>query len=78
MLKPTDVTDPTVISRNALVTVLLKAGAMTLTVKGQALGTAAAGEPVDVLNTLTKKILHGVARSDGTVEIVTATTVASL
>jgi flagella basal body P-ring formation protein FlgA len=78
MLKPTDVTDPTVISRNALVTVLLKAGAMTLTVKGQALGTAAAGEPVDVLNTLTKKILHGVARSDGIVEIVTATTVASL
>ena len=60
-------------------TVLLKVGAMTLTVKGQALGTVAAGQPVDVLNTITKKILHGVARADGTVEIVTATTtVASL
>jgi flagella basal body P-ring formation protein FlgA len=79
MLKPTDVTDPTAVSRNALVTVTLKVGTMTLTVKGQALGTVAAGQPVDVLNTVTKKILHGVARADGTVEIVTATTtVASL
>lgn len=79
MLKPADVTDPTAVSRNSLVTVLLKVGAMTLTVKGQALGTVAAGQPVDVLNTITKKILHGVARADGTVEIVTATTtVASL
>jgi flagella basal body P-ring formation protein FlgA len=80
MLKPTDVGDPTVVTRNSLVTVTLKAGAMTLTVKGQALSTAAAGEPVDVLNPVSKKILHGVAKPDGTVEIITAsaTTVASL
>ena len=51
---------------------------MTLTVKGQALGTASAGQPVDILNTVTKKVLHGVARPDGTVEILTATAVASL
>ena len=38
---------------------------MTLTVKGTALTTAAIGEPVDVLNSVTKKILHGVARADG-------------
>lgn len=79
MLKASDVGEPTVVTRNALVTVILKAGAMTLTVRGQALSTAAAGEPVDVLNTLTKKVLHGVARADGTVEILSAaTTVASL
>ena len=79
MLKASDVGEPTVVARNALVTVILKAGAMTLTVRGQALSTAAAGEPVDVLNTLTKKVLHGVARADGTVEILSAaTTVASL
>ncbi len=41
---------------------------MTLTVKGQALSTVSAGHAVDVLNTVTKKILHGVARPDGTVE----------
>lgn len=77
MLKPSDVGEPTVIGRNDLVTVVLRAGAMTLTIRGTALGTAAAGEPIDVLNVSTKKVLHGVARPDGTVEIVT-TTVASL
>jgi flagella basal body P-ring formation protein FlgA len=78
MLKATDVADPKVVTRNTLVTVLLKSGPMTLTIKGTALTTAAVGEPVDVLNTVTKKILHGVARSDGAVEIVTATSVAGL
>jgi len=74
MLKATDVTEPKVVTRNTLVTVVLRSGPMTLTVKGTALTTAAVGEPVDVLNSVTRKILHGVARSDGAVEIVTATT----
>ena len=78
MLKASDVAEPTVVTRNAMVTVVLKAGAMTLTVKGQALGAAAAGDLVDVLNTTTKKVLHGIALPDGTVSIPTATTVASL
>ncbi|MEO6012932.1 MAG: flagellar basal body P-ring formation chaperone FlgA [Devosia sp.] len=78
MLKATDVADRTVVTRNSLVTVILKAGAMTLTVRGTALGTVAAGAPVDVLNAATKKILHGVARSDGAVEIVTGITTAGL
>lgn len=78
MLKATDVTSPKVVTRNSLVTVLLKSGPMTLTIKGTALTTAAVGEPVDVLNLTTKKMLHGIARADGAVEIVTATTVAGL
>lgn len=78
MLKASDVRVPTVISRNSIVTVVLQAGAMTLTVTGTALGTVAPGEAVDVLNPVTKKILHGVARADGTVEIPTALTVAGL
>jgi flagella basal body P-ring formation protein FlgA len=73
MLKASDVTDPKVVTRNAPVTVVLRSGPMTLTVKGTSLTTAATGEPVDVLNTVTRKILHGVARADGAVEIVTAT-----
>ena len=74
MLKASDVTEPKVVLRNTLVTVVLRSGPMTLTVKGTSLSTAAVGEPVDVLNTVTKKILHGIARPDGAVEIVTATT----
>ena len=78
MLKATDVTEPKVVTRNSIVTVILKSGPMTLTVRGTALTTAAAGEQVDVLNLATKKILHGVARQDGSVEIVTAMNVAGL
>lgn len=74
MLKATDVMAPIVVTRNSLVTVLLKTGAMTLTVKGTALGSASAGQPVSVLNSVTRKILNGVARADGAVEIPTATT----
>lgn len=78
MLKASDVMAPIVVSRNSLVTVLLKTGPMTLTVKGTALANASAGQSVDVLNSVTRKILHGVARADGAVEILTATAVAGL
>jgi flagellar basal body P-ring formation protein FlgA len=78
MLKASDVAAPTVVTRNKLVTVLFRMGPMTLTVQGQALGNAAAGEAVDVLNTATKKVLHGVARPDGGVDIPSTLTVAGL
>jgi flagella basal body P-ring formation protein FlgA len=69
VLKPEDVGEPTVVLRSAMVTALLKVGPMTLTVKVQAMANASAGQPVEVMNTLTKKILHGTAQSDGTVTI---------
>lgn len=69
MLKPSDVGEPTVVTRNGMVTALLKAGPMTLSVKVEALANASAGQPVEVMNLLTKKILHGVAQADGTVAI---------
>ncbi|HWA20264.1 MAG TPA: flagellar basal body P-ring formation chaperone FlgA [Devosia sp.] len=78
MLKASDVGPPTVVSRNAAVTVFFRLGAMTLTVQGKALGSAALGQPVDVLNTVTKKILHGIARADGGVDIPSSTTTAGL
>ena len=69
VLKITDVADPQVIERNGQVTVYLRVGPMTLTVRGRALNSASAGEPVDVLNTLSKHVLHGVARADGSVQM---------
>ncbi|MEO6396257.1 MAG: flagellar basal body P-ring formation chaperone FlgA [Devosia sp.] len=78
MLKVNDVSEPEMVRRNTLVTVFVRTGAMTLTVRCQALGDAAAGEAVDVLNTFTKKVLHGIARPDGSVEIPTALSVAGL
>jgi len=69
MLKLSDLTEPMVIRRNQQVTVLLRAGSMTLSVIGTALGDAAAGAPVQVMNTVTHKILTGTASGVGTVEI---------
>jgi flagella basal body P-ring formation protein FlgA len=78
MLKATDVANPEVVQRNSLVTVLMRSGPMTLTVKGQALNSASAGEPVQVLNPVSKKILHGVAMANGTVGITSTLNVAGL
>ncbi len=72
MLKAADVTEPLAVRRNTQVTVLLRTGPMTLTVIGQSLGDAVSGQPVQVMNTVTRKILNGVAATNGTVEITTA------
>ena len=69
MLKATDVADPEVIARNQTVTVYFRNGPMTLTVKGQALNAASLGQPVAVLNSLSKKVLNGTALGNGAVEI---------
>lgn len=72
MLKASDVIEPLAVKRNTQVTVLLKTGPMTLTVAGQSLSDAAAGQPVQVMNTVSRKILNGVATASGAVEITTA------
>lgn len=69
MLKATDVADPEVVTRNQAVTVYFRNGPMTLTVKGQALNSASLGQPVAVLNSLSKKVVNGVATASGAVEI---------
>lgn len=78
MLRATDVTDPEVVQRNSLVTVYLHSGPMTLTVKGQALNNASAGQPVQVLNPVSKRILRGVAMANGSVGITSTLNVAGL
>jgi flagella basal body P-ring formation protein FlgA len=73
MLKASDVAAPELITRNEPVTVYFRQGAMTLTVKGKALNDAALGEPVSVLNALSKKVITGVAAAGGAVEVKSAT-----
>jgi len=69
MLRTADVSLPLAVKRNSQVTVLVKAGAMTLTMQGQALSDAGVGAPVRVMNPISNKILSGVATAPGTVEI---------
>jgi flagella basal body P-ring formation protein FlgA len=69
MLRASDVGEPQLVSRNDIVTVYFRNGAMTLTVKGQALDGAAEGEALAVLNLMSRKILTAVAIGDGAVEV---------
>lgn len=78
MLRARDVADPQVVARNQIVTVYLKSGPMTLTVKGQALNNAAAGQPVQVMNTTSKKIVIGTALPNGGVEMTSTLNMAGL
>lgn len=78
-LRLADVAEPILITRNQIVTLFLKSGAMTLTVKGQALADAAKGQTVSVLNLMSNTVVQGVASDAGTVEIsATSTRIASL
>lgn len=78
LLKAADVTEPRVVERNAVVTVVLSEGPMTLTVKGQALNGAAAGETVQVLNTVSRRILTGTALPGGAVAVSSTINIAGL
>lgn len=69
MLKPADVTVPLLVSKNDPVTIYFRKGAMTLTVKGQAITGAAAGGPIQVLNLMSKRVISATAISAGAVEV---------
>ena len=69
LLKPADVAEPQLISRNDVVTIYFRQGPMTLTVKGQALTSAATGGPVQVLNLMSKRVISATALAAGAVEV---------
>lgn len=69
LVRNADVDDPIVIGRNDTVTLYLKTGQMTLTVRGQALNDASRGETVSVLNLVSNRVVRGIAVNPGAVEI---------
>ncbi|MDB5614591.1 MAG: flgA [Devosia sp.] len=69
MLRPTDVTTPLVVSKNDSVTIYFRKGPMTLTVKGQAITSAASGSPVQVLNLMSKRVISATVIAPGAVEV---------
>ncbi len=69
MLKAADVMVPLLISKNDAVTIYFRKGPMTLTVKGQAVTSAAAGGLVQVINLMSKRVISATAISAGAVEV---------
>lgn len=72
MLRASDITEPLAVTHNTIVTVKLTQGPLTLTVQGRALTDAIAGGDVQVMNTVTHKILTGTATALGIVEVQSA------
>ena len=69
LVRTADVDDPVIVARNDIITLFLRSGPMTLTVKGQALNDAGRGDSVSVLNLASNRIVRGIAVDDGTVEV---------
>ena len=67
--RPGDVAPPAVVARNALVRLIFRRGGIAITVDGRALGEAAVGEGVQVMNLASRTIVTGTALSDGTVRV---------
>jgi flagellar basal body P-ring formation protein FlgA len=64
-----DVAEPQLVGRNDIVTIYFRHGPMTLTVKGQALTSAASGGPVQVLNLMSKRVISATVLAAGAVEV---------
>jgi flagella basal body P-ring formation protein FlgA len=69
LLKATDVSAPSLVTRNDLVTIYYRQGPMTLTVKGQAVTSGAIGAPVQVLNLMSNRVITATAFAAGAVEV---------
>jgi flagella basal body P-ring formation protein FlgA len=71
LIKTSDIEEPMIVRRNSPVTVVFRTGPLTLTVQAQALGDASVGGTVQVMNSVTHKLLNGIAMADGSVEVTT-------
>lgn len=72
VLRAADITEPLAVSKNDLVTIVYRSGPMTLTVKGQAVTSAAKDAPLQVLNLMSKRIISATAIAPGTVQVTAA------
>lgn len=71
-MKPVTVSDvqmPVIVKKGDLVTMVLKAGAMSLTAQGKALENGASGDAIHVMNSTSKQVIDAVVTGAQTVSI---------
>ena len=64
-----DLRPPVLVAKNSLVTIVLRAGGMELTVQGKALDEGGKGDVVKVMNTKSKRVLEAQVDGAGTVTV---------
>jgi flagella basal body P-ring formation protein FlgA len=64
-----DLGPPSIVQKNALVTLLLDAGGLQLTAQGRAMESAARGATVPVMNLASRNIVEGIAIAPGRVRV---------
>lgn len=75
-LREGDVRAPLLVTRNGLVTIVLRSGAMTLTAQGRAVDDGARGDTIRVMNVQTKKTIEAEVTGADTVTMPTGNRVA--
>lgn len=60
---------PHIVNRSDLVTILFKAGSLTLTIKGKAMSAGARGDTIAVQNTQTSRIVRGTVKGPGLIQV---------
>ena len=70
-LRASDLTQPQLVARNEVVTIVYEVPGITLTARGKANESGAEGEVIEVLNAQSKRAVHGVVAGPGRV-VVTA------
>jgi flagella basal body P-ring formation protein FlgA len=75
-LRPTDLVKPQLVAKNETVTIVYEVPGITLTVRGKALESGAAGELVNVQNLQSKRTIQGTVTGQGVVTVAAASTAA--
>lgn len=68
-MQPEDVRPPALVERNAIVTLRFSQGGLVIATEGRALGRAAVGETVRVMNLGSRNTVSGRVMDDGSVEV---------
>lgn len=68
-IRPGDIGPPALVERNQIVTLAYRQGAIEIRAEGRALGRAALGEPVRVINLASRNVLSGRVTGAGRVGV---------
>jgi flagella basal body P-ring formation protein FlgA len=68
-IRPSDLGPPALVERNALVVLIYRSGALTITAEGRALGRGGAGDRIRVLNLSSRSAVTGTVEPDGRVSV---------